>query len=475
MGQDCVIYCRASKDKTGAGLSVQGQETDCRAFADEHGLTVREVFADNDISASGKKRRPAYRDMLGYLAAHPGTVVVCWHTDRLHRHLAELEEYITLAEAHSVITRAVRAGDLDLATPTGRMIARQLGVYARFELEHMSERRSAGKARAASAGRWKGGRRPFGYKADGITVKPAEAQAIGQAAEDVLAGVSLHAIARRWNADGIRTATGKTWHVPEVRRVLLRPRNAGLMEHRGQVVGRAEWPAIVPEDTWRAVVGVLTDSVRTTTTGPERVHLLSGIARCGVCGRGLVVSRISGKTRRPRPVYRCRPVDGQSVMTGHVNRDAGQLEHYITELALERLSRADLADSTTPPRSANGNAAELHAKMTSARQRLDHAAVMYAAGTIDAPQLTIITGKLNAEMELLGRQLADLARRDALAEFTGRDPREVWDGLDLGRRRAVLQALMTITVNPAPKGRPRGWQAGQPYFDEDSIAVEWHR
>lgn len=84
-----------------------------------------------------------------------------WHTDRLH--LAELENYIGLCEEQGIITRAVRAGDLDLATPSGRMVARMLGVVARHELEHMSERRKAGKASAAAAGKWKGGRRPFGY------------------------------------------------------------------------------------------------------------------------------------------------------------------------------------------------------------------------------------------------------------------------------------------------------------------------
>src|SRR5258708_4345602 len=135
---EAVVYCRASKDKTGAGLSVTGQENDCRAFAHQHGLTVRQVYVDNDITASGRTPRPAYRQMLADLAGRPATVIV-WHTDRLHRHLAELEEYIALADEHAIITMAVRAGDLDLATPSGRMVARMLGVVARHELEHMSE------------------------------------------------------------------------------------------------------------------------------------------------------------------------------------------------------------------------------------------------------------------------------------------------------------------------------------------------
>jgi hypothetical protein len=61
-----------------------------------------------------------------------------------------------------------------------------------------------------------------------------------------------------------------------------------------------------------------------------------------------------------------------------------------------------------------------------------------------------------------------------LAPFAAdHDTAAVWDGLDLDRKRAVLAALMTITVHPAPKGRTRGWQPGQPYFDPASVRIEW--
>ena len=54
-------------------------------------------------------------------------VVVAWHTDRLHRSPRELEEYIELSERQQVDTVTVQAGELDLATASGRMLARMLG------------------------------------------------------------------------------------------------------------------------------------------------------------------------------------------------------------------------------------------------------------------------------------------------------------------------------------------------------------
>lgn len=475
MPQDeAVIYCRASKDRTGAGVSVAGQEADCRKFAEQHGLTVRRVYADNDITASGRKIRPAYRRMLADLAEQPATVVI-WHTDRLHRHPAELEEYIALAERHSIVTRAVRVGELDLATPSGRLVARMLGAAAKHELEIMSQRRRDAKARVAKAGEWKGGRRPFGYDKDGVTLVQAEAAQIASGADAILAGVSLAAVTREWNTSGLPTSTGRPWKPREVSRVLRRPRNAGLMEHQGKVIEgvRAIWPPAVSQETWRAVTAILSDPARNTSPGPERRHLLSGIAVCGICRRGLIVNRTAGKGRPMRPVYRCRPARG-SGEHGHVARDVATLDAYVTGLVIDRLRHADLSSAVRPVAPA-ADAGAMHARTTAVRQRLDEAARLYADGAIDASQLTTINDTLNAELAAIGRQLAALAEHDALAEFTGRDPEQVWEGLPLARRRAVIAALMGIVVNPAPRGRPAGWQPGQTYFDKDSITIEWHR
>jgi site-specific DNA recombinase len=468
MPEEAVIYARASKDRTGAGLSVAGQESDCRDFARQHGLTVRQVYADNDLTASGTKIRPAYRQMLADLASRPATVVV-WHTDRLHRHLAELEEYIALAEDHAVITRAVRAGDLDLATPSGRMVARMLGVVARHELEQMSDRRKAGKARAATAGEWKGGRRPFGYASNGVTVIPAEAEAIAAASADILVGVSLAAVTRRWNNGGVRTSTGGRWMPREVSRVLRRPRNAGLMEHREQVIGEAEWDAIVDETTWRGVCAVLGDPQRRTSPGPGRRWLLSGIAICGVCGAPAIVQGMGGKGRPMRPVYRDRPVGAPR----HVARDVANLDAYVIEAVKARFSRADAAPGLRPAVSLD-DAARLHARMAVVRQRLDQAAELFSAGEIDARQFALSTQALRADQDAIGAKLAALARRDALSGFRGRDFTEVWEGLDVGQRRAVIQQFIReVVIYPTPRGRPPGWSGG-PYFWPDSIKIGWH-
>src|SRR5215218_9436478 len=131
---------RISQDRTGAGLGVERQETDCRAFAERLGWTIVAVHSDNDVSAYSGKPRPGYRALLADLRAGVADAVVCWHIDRLHRSPTELEEYITVCEPRGVPTQTVKAGPLDLASASGRMVARQLGAVSRFESEHHSER-----------------------------------------------------------------------------------------------------------------------------------------------------------------------------------------------------------------------------------------------------------------------------------------------------------------------------------------------
>lgn len=51
--------------------------------------------------------------------------VVCWHVDRLTRTPRELEDVIDLADKRG-LELATISGEIDIATPTGRLIARIL-------------------------------------------------------------------------------------------------------------------------------------------------------------------------------------------------------------------------------------------------------------------------------------------------------------------------------------------------------------
>jgi hypothetical protein len=217
------------------------------------------------------------------------------------------------------------------------------------------------------------------------------------------------------------------------------------------------------------VAGLLSRPDRKTTTGPERRHLLSGIARCGICGGPLICSSVGGK-RGPRITYRCRAdLEGT-----HVMRSAETLEAFIAAVVIERLSRPDAARLLAVRK---GDELVI---LRRERAALDD--LMRASN--DLRRHGLLTNEEFAE-ERAGHQRAalDLDGRIGTAEAADvlapmlRDPAGAWAAAGLDQRRAIVDALMIVTVHPQPKGRTKGWRPGMPYFDSspDVIAIEWKR
>jgi site-specific DNA recombinase len=150
------LYARISLDRAGAGLGVERQLEDCRALARTRGWDIAGQYADNDLSAYSGKRRPEFQRLLADVEAGTITGIVVWHVDRLTRQPRELEDIIRLADRLGLALATV-TGDIDLATPTGRMMARILGATARYESEQKSARHRRQISQAARSGRPHGG------------------------------------------------------------------------------------------------------------------------------------------------------------------------------------------------------------------------------------------------------------------------------------------------------------------------------
>jgi site-specific DNA recombinase len=462
MTKRAVIYVRISRDKRRGsldeGLGVKDQEEQCRELAARLGYQVVRVFRDNDVSAYSGKPRPEYGKMLDLLRAGGADVVLCWHTDRLHRSNAELEDYINVVEPREITTETVKAGMIDLNTPVGRMVARQLCTIARYESEHRAERVAVARERQARQGKFGGGRRPYGFEPDGVTVIPDEATVVVKMADAVMAGVPLRSVARDLRKLGIPTASGTQWTPEGVREVLLRPRNAGLMVHRettrkrkvytdNDIVGTAPWEPILDEEVWKSVVAKLTDPDRRTNhaPGPAPRWLGSGIYRCP-CGSGMRVHKAGDHA--DRPVYRC-----QEAGTGHVSVPVAPMDDLVQRVAVEKLSRPDAADLIAAP--VKGvDVAVLRAELATCRDRLEEIAADYEDDTITRSQFLTRTEKRRAKMAKIEAQLAEATETSPLAPLVGADDvAAAWAALAMGQQRAVIQALFTITVKPAGRGR----------------------
>jgi site-specific DNA recombinase len=283
----------------------------------------------------------------------------------------------------------------------------------------------------------------------------------------VLAGMPLARIATQWNDKELftpqvrRDGSPSPWTAQTIRSTLLNPRYAGLRSHvtaamleamdprvaRIQgIVGPAAWPALIAEETWRAVVEILTDPSRAKLPRSAR-GLLTGVALCGVCGatvhRGGSPSSTTSRNRYA--TYRC------SAALGHIGRAADPVDDYIGRVVVARLQQPDaarlLVDEQHP------DAGELRTEAAALRSRLDSLAGLLADGVLTEAAVRREATRLRVKLDAVQQEQASAGRVNALAPLiTADDAGAVWESLDVSQRRAVVEMLMTVTLLPPGRG-----------------------
>lgn len=444
-----MIYARVSRDDTGEGRSVERQVEACRKLADLRGWDVVSVRIDNSISAWSGKHRPAWDEVLGMVDAGEVDAIVAWQVDRMTRSMLDLEGLIALAEGKGVIIAAA-SGDLDLSNESGRMTARILAAVARQEVERKAARqRLANEARAKEGKPHSGGARPFGYADDYATVVEEEARAIQRGAGMVLAGMPLTAVAQDWIDAGLassRSSKAKApWTTRGVANVLSNPRYAGLRMYRGERVATAAWPAILDEETHLALVAKLGEPGRRkgkVKQGRRPTTLLTGLARCGVCGGPI---RGSGDRRNGRLSYGCR---GSFCLS--LPRDP--VDARVSGWIIALLSRPGILAELV--RGDGDEELEAREAAASARARLADLEADFVAGGIDYTTYKRLRSALEAKVAEAETRMAQSAGGAALAAMVGvSDVTMRWLELPLDGQRALVEALAEVTL--FPMGRKR--------------------
>jgi site-specific DNA recombinase len=360
----------------------------------------------------------------------------------------------------------VKSGELDLSTPSGRMMARTFGVLARYESEHKSERihrKIEEQVTNGTLGKG-GGSRPFGYEADRVTIHESEAELIRDAAKRLLSGESVRQLAKEW---------GKTPHV--VRRVMRSGRIAGLREHHGVVVHSASWPEIIDGETHERLRALLDDPARNKRgRGAGRKYLLAGLAECSLCHRKLI-SR-PGQRRSEGVVAR---LPSMVCATGPATRGCGRiriraewLEGAVSEAVLVALDDDALVRHVRA-RESTGRQRELLDLIEADEQALKDLAVdRYQRRIISEDEYLAARGPIVAQIEANRRVLTTLLGHSTLADVPRGEGalRVAWADWSLDRRRAVLDAVIErVIVKPGIRGR----NTYTPEQLADRIEVVW--
>ncbi len=366
-----------------------------------------------------------------------------------------------MCDSAGVTELASVSGDVDLSTSDGRFKARILGSVAAKESDDKSRRIRRKMAELARNGQnGGGGSRPFGFEADRVTIRRSEAKVIRELAERLLAGEALRSLCADLNRREIRTTTGGEWKPNVLKRLLRSARISGQREHKGEIVAKAVWPAIIRPEQTTKIRAIFDDPSRRNLRAP-RTYLLKGLLRCGRCGSTLVSRPREDGERR----YVCARGPGFAGC-GKTYVLAEPVEEFVTEAVLDRarLARAGAAPSAaprmTPP--ARGRTAPTRStrSLTSSgplRSRRDHDAGMDGCARAASAAAGRGSGGISAEPPTLGRSpgfSAPAANWEAMGE------------LDIERRHAVIAAVLAhVEVGPGRRGYNR--------FDPDRFGLVW--
>ena len=366
-------YARYSSDAQ-REASLDDQLRNCRAFAQRQGWPAPVVFTDAAISGA-RSDRPGYTALLAQ-SAHLDVILVD-DLSRLSR------DSIESARAVKRLTFAgVRLIGVSDGVDTGRKSHKAdvglRGLMSELYLDDLAEKTHRGQTGRALKGASAGGL-PFGYRVTEVgarAIDPAQAEVVRRIFDEYAAGATPRAIAAGLNRDGVPSARGSTWAMTAIHGDLRR--GIGILANPiyvgRQVWNRSRWVkhpetgrrvrqerpesewitsehpelAIVTLGAWQAVQARLRGAsvtARGTPGGgrPPR-HLLSGIARCGVCGGPMVVVDAYN--------YACSIAKDRGVCSSKIRLKrqsaerlllAGIRDQLLSDTAFERFQRAAAA------------------------------------------------------------------------------------------------------------------------------------
>jgi site-specific DNA recombinase len=479
---DAGVYNRVSDDRNGRSKSPGQQNAENLAACAEEGWTVKATYTEPESASASRfarKARDEWDRCRADLDAGKIGVLVVWETSRSSRRMAPFVELLDACRDKGALIHVTsHERTYDPRKWGDRSALLTDGIAAEGESEKTSQRVSRDHRARAKAG-LPAGRLLYGYRReydyDEHTGKRTFARQIPREDEAAIvrevytrhaAGDGLYQICLDLRRRGVpvayRRAPGKRrdpnppeWDVVRLRQMIRNPgytgkRTVGTRENggRGTVVGDAVWPALVDQETWDACQLRLADSARARGLRPGDVHdkhLLSGVARCGVCGAWL--RKVPNHSHRM--IYQCKGKGGDASKGRYCTSIvADVLETHVAGAALLRLSRDDARDLFTADRSAE--AAEAAAALLAKRRELEDLHAMVEDGTLTIAALARHEPRLVAEVAAL-EERARSHVAPVVRAVAGPNAAERWAGLSLAQRKELLNAIMTIRLHRAGK------------------------
>jgi DNA invertase Pin-like site-specific DNA recombinase len=142
------LYARVS---TLNGQHPEMQLCELREYAARRGWQVSGEYVDQGVSGS-KESRPQLNKLMADARRRKFDVILVWKIDRFGRSLKHLVNALADLDALGVAFVSLR-DNLDLSTPSGRLMFQIIGAMAEFERSLIQERVCCGLKNARARGK----------------------------------------------------------------------------------------------------------------------------------------------------------------------------------------------------------------------------------------------------------------------------------------------------------------------------------
>ncbi len=410
--QTAVLYLRVSTDiQAQQGTSLESQEIVCYRKAQELGVRVLDVIRDEGVSGALYYTREGIQKALNYLESGAASILIVAKLDRAGRDVDALRD---IRRRVNKVGELVFADGVQFAAnATGNLLFNINSSFAEYEKETVKERLHGGTRQRAEQGKQPcRNRPPFGYylpQFDDVVRGTYTAEQVGtyiiveEQARYVreiftrfVSGISLRKICAWLDAESVRPNKGGAhWTHGSLHYILQNPVYKGTGRWRNEQTltdeTRAEKgysvkhripapegetvyipaPALVTEEVWNQCQQQCTRNRERQGGNPSRRYMLSGIARCILCG-----GKMCAKSDKHHLYYRCKTAkNGGQCVDRYYRADFVEplVKEFVEEVAAhpELLHNAALAYDKVEAvgKDTNGERARLQAEWDALNKR----------------------------------------------------------------------------------------------------------
>lgn len=319
-------YTRVSTAMQIDGYSLEAQKTRMKAFADYNNYDIVGEYEDAGKSGKSIEGRVQFNQMMDDIMSGKDGVsyVLVFKLSRFGRNAADVLSTLQTMQDFGVNLICVEDG-IDSSKDAGKLMISVLSAVAEIERENIRVQTMEGRIQKAREGKWNGGFAPYGYKlVDGcLEINEEEAEAIRLIFDQyVNSDMGANGLAKYLANHGIQKIQRQNGKNPLfdaalIRKIIKNPVYCGkiaygrrktekkqgtrndyhMVEQENFLLVDGVHQPIVSEELWQAAqvkLLAMAKKYEHVNRGKDtRVHLLSGIVKCPVCGAGMYGNKCS--------------------------------------------------------------------------------------------------------------------------------------------------------------------------------------